>query len=572
MQALKRILLTFFIENLYNSGTINENSIKDISKELDDRIDQSENNLSHTVAVSTVSKLARKLKRDKHDGLIGLNSNCIIHGTGHLYTMLTMYFNMILVHGHASDILLLGTMCPLPKSNDVSNSDKYRAIALCSSIAKLFELVFIEKQKLFLDTDPLQFGFKQDRSTSMCSLTLQGIAAKFVAEGSTAHVILLDMSKAFDRVNYCQLFQTMLHRKMDPVFTRCLMNIYLNQKLRVKWDDHFSSFFSVTNGVKQGGVLSPILFCIYVDNLLQQLRHSSHGCYMGPHFVGALCYADDLVLISPSLSGLNSMLQICEQFALNYDLSFNAQKTQFIVFRRTPIERNMSVLFNHSVISEQQSVIHLGHIIYNQRKKSDIDRILASFYKQYNIFRGKFGHIPSAIQAKLLQTYCSSFYGSELLPLSHTVRLQVAWRKSLRQTWRIPYRSHCALVRCLTDSLCEKHMFVARFTKFALSTIQAKCDTISYIATRFMSLNCVFSDNIREVCGLLNITKDVFACISHKEVMRTLTGQCNTLCKSLENKSLASVVKELSLVRDNISICKLQKCEIDSIITDICLN
>ena len=136
------------------------------------------------------------------------------------------------------------------------------------------------------------------------------------------------MSKAFDRVNYCQLFQTMLHRKMDPVFTRCLMNIYLNQKLRVKWDDQFSSFFSVTNGVKQGGVLSPILFCIYVDNLLQQLRHSSHGCYMGPHFVGALCYADDLVLISPSLSGLNSMLQICEKFALNYDLSFNAQKTQ----------------------------------------------------------------------------------------------------------------------------------------------------------------------------------------------------------------------------------------------------
>ena len=68
--------------------------------------------------------------------------------------------------------------------------------------------------------------------------------------------------------------------------------------------------------VKQGGVLSPILFSLYIDSLLQKLKESGLGCHVGRTFAGAFGYADDLALISPSLSGLRQMIKICEQYAI----------------------------------------------------------------------------------------------------------------------------------------------------------------------------------------------------------------------------------------------------------------
>ena len=71
---------------------------------------------------------------------------------------------------------------------------------------------------------------------------------------------MLDASKAFDRVNLLLLFSKLLQRDMCPVFLRFLKSIYCNQQMRVKWNGTTSNTFSTSNGVKQGGVLSPILF------------------------------------------------------------------------------------------------------------------------------------------------------------------------------------------------------------------------------------------------------------------------------------------------------------------------
>ena len=122
----------------------------------------------------------------------------------------------IIGHGHASETLIIGTLCPIPKCNYLNDSDKYRAIALCSCITKLFELIFIEKQRPLLMSDHLQFVFKPKRSTSLCTLLMTGIANKFTCEGSAVYTCPLDMSKAFDRVDYFNLFRIMLARLSIP--------------------------------------------------------------------------------------------------------------------------------------------------------------------------------------------------------------------------------------------------------------------------------------------------------------------------------------------------------------------
>jgi hypothetical protein len=559
-------------KDLYNVNAIDYDRVGSVLSELNKRISSS-NKTSHTLSANTIERLAHKLKRDKYDGLNGLNSNCIVHGCKRLYIVLAMYFSIMISHGHASEMLLLGTLCPIPKSNILNVSDKYRAIALCSSIAKLFDLVFIDKQRPHLNSDPLQFGFKKDRSTSLCTLLLTGTASKFVSEGSSVYTVLLDMSKAFDMVNYNKLFEILLRRNIDPLYTRCLVNMYCNQRLQVKWDDTLSPFFKATNGVKQGGVLSPLLFCVYVDELLCQLRQSNLGCYMGPYFVGALGYADDMVLMSPSITGMTQMLQICEKFAADYGLSFNASKTQLIVFRRRPVGRTViTIRFNGTNITEQQNVNHLGHTIYSDLSKCDTERILSSFYRQYNLFRSKFGHIPSSIQARLFETYCSSFYGCTLIPLQQTGRLQVAWRKCLRHVWRLPYQAHCALLRCLTDKLCERHTFLARFAKFALSAIKTNCDTLSYIVSCMLQTKCTFANNFKHLAELLQVSPRMTETCSPKTVLKDIYCYCRGHCKNEQNLSLASAVIELSQARDKIMDTPLTRDEVCDIIRDICLN
>ena len=144
------------------------------------------------------------------------------------------------------------------------------------------------------------------------------------------HVLLLDASKAFDRVNYVKLFNKMLSKGMCPLTVRLLLNMYTQQKLQVKWDNLLTQQFMVTNGVRQGGVLSPLFFSLYIDDLLEKLKINGIGCHIGNHFVGALRYADDIILLSPAATGLREMITICEEYANEHSILFNGKKSKYL--------------------------------------------------------------------------------------------------------------------------------------------------------------------------------------------------------------------------------------------------
>ncbi len=103
----------------------------------------------------------------------------------------------------------------------------------------------------------------------------------------------------------------------------------LIKKIHVRWQDEYFETFTATNGVKQGGIISPILFCVYMDGHLTELVNSSYGCYMGGAFAGAFGYADDLKLLTPSVYDLHQMAHICEDYAKKYDITFNAKKSGY---------------------------------------------------------------------------------------------------------------------------------------------------------------------------------------------------------------------------------------------------
>ena len=110
-----------------------------------------------------------------------------------------------------------------------------------------------------------------------------------------------DASRAFDRVQYVKLFRLLIKRGSCSLIARCLDYLYTNQSLMVNWNGFYSYSFNIYNGENQGGIPSPILFPIYMDELLYKLKVSNVGCYIGNVFLGGLGYADDVCLLSPNL-------------------------------------------------------------------------------------------------------------------------------------------------------------------------------------------------------------------------------------------------------------------------------
>ena len=99
---------------------------------------------------------------------------------------------------------------------------------------------------------------------------------------------------------------------MPNPIVRLLIRWYMTQRMRAQWSCRASEYFGISNGVHQGGVLSPVLFTIYLDSLLETLYSCGCGCYWENHFSGALCYADGITILAPSPDALRKMLTICE--------------------------------------------------------------------------------------------------------------------------------------------------------------------------------------------------------------------------------------------------------------------
>ena len=300
----------------YTAGTFTSNNRGGaaIDTEINHRV--KDGVTAYNICVDDTVKGVRRLKLGKSDGEEGLSSDHILNGPILLYVLLTMVFNSMLIHGVSPESMLVGTLIPIPKDRRQlrCTSDNFRAITLSSIVGKLLDLIILSKEQGALLTSQLQFGFKENMSTTQCTYVMQETISYYNANGSNVYALMLDASKAFDRVKFSKLFRILLNRQMSPLVLRLLFYMYTNQKLQVRWGGTVSNKFTASNGVKQGAILSPILFSVYMDELFERLEKSGVGCHMGNHYTGSLGYADDLTLLAPTLSGLQVLIKICERY------------------------------------------------------------------------------------------------------------------------------------------------------------------------------------------------------------------------------------------------------------------
>ena len=165
----------------------------------------------------------------------------------------------MLTHGVSLIDFCLSVIIPIPKNKRANKCDSsnYRAISISSLLGKKFDNVIFEDQYTYLPTDVLQVGYKRCSSTTICTTLL--LETIYHENRSDCFLLLLDASKAFDLVEYVMLFQTLHDRKNCSTVLRLIMHMYVNQKILIRWNQLISQTCAISNGVNQGGVLSPIL-------------------------------------------------------------------------------------------------------------------------------------------------------------------------------------------------------------------------------------------------------------------------------------------------------------------------
>ena len=395
------------------------------------------------ITVELVDKCLRDLKIGKACGMDGLCTESLRYAHPKLIVLLCHLFRSMSLHSFVPANFGKGIIVPLVKDklSDLSNCNNYRAITLIAVISKLFKKVMLVLCNKYLQTDDRQFGFKKNLGCNQALFTVRSTIDFFTDRGSTVYAAALDISKAYDKVRHYKLFTALVRAGLPMWVTHLLVDWYSKLVVSVRWNESFSSFFSVSSGVRQGSTLSPALFNVFINKIIVILKLESLGCHINNTWIGCVLYADDIILMAASVRSLQRMLNKCNEVIGGLGLAFNCNKSCCFVVGRGHKFTLSKLELGGQLIDWCSHVKYLGISIFCKDKlRCDNNLIARKFYAASNcIFSNTYG-LDEILKLSLQQSYCLPIlqYGLAALRLTQTQvkALNVCWNDVFRKIFK----------------------------------------------------------------------------------------------------------------------------------------
>jgi exonuclease III len=384
---------------------------------------------SFSIDVELVDSSIRSLKRGKAAGLDGLSAEHLLNCHPAINSLLYRLFNLMIKSNYVPGGFGLSYTIPLPKSS-VScfskslSTDDFRGISISPIVSKVFEKCILERYERFLETSDSQFGFKRGLGCNHAIYSVVNIVSNFVRNSSNVNLCALDLSKAFDRMSHHGLFIKMMDRMIPNALLATLEYWFSICETCVRWGDVYSEYTQFKCGVRQGGVLSPYLFAVFIDDVIKPVQRSQFGCHFGLLNFSIILYADDILLISPSVAGLQQLIHLVENYLIEFEMSLNAKKTVCLRIGKN-FKDECCQLFTTAgdTIQWANQIRYLGvDIVGGRNLKISLSNKLKSYYRSVNSIMSKLANCASEeCLVRLLISKCAPIltYGLEAFELSN---------------------------------------------------------------------------------------------------------------------------------------------------------
>ncbi len=351
----------------------------------DGKLDRHQPDLDKIIDVSEIKKAVKALKYNKAIGLDEVSNEmikCTIDVHSNLFTR---FFNSILLMEAVPESWGHGYIVPLFKSGSVLEPNNYRGITISSCLSKVFISIMHERLYSFLQVNSImcreQIGFIKKARTSDHLFVLKTIIDKLKKSNKRLYACFVDLKKAFDTIWREALFYKMYKVNISCKFIKLVHGLYTTTQSCIRHNGHYTDFFAPQIGTRQGCILSPTLFNLYLNDLPRIFANSKLDIFPVQIWntkLSLLMYADDMVLLSTSPTGLQNSLNILSCYLDKWNLTVNTKKSKIMVFNSRVVKETFK--YKSDTLDVVDEYIYLGLFVHKSGSFTSAHTLVSAFH------------------------------------------------------------------------------------------------------------------------------------------------------------------------------------------------
>ena len=438
------------MEELYTGSSSIEEEMEEQEREQEEA--QAENSMGPKVMREEVLAAIRDMKNGKAEGIDNIPIEILRNLGEKAMNEVVQLCQDIYNTGVWPKDFLQTIVIPIQKKQNATNCEDHRTISLLTHASKILLRIITKRLQTKAETEKClgadQYGFRKGRGTRDAVATLRIIAERSIQHDQDIYICFVDYEKAFDRVDWKKLIRILRRMGVDWRERRLIGNLYMGQRVKIRIDGEYSEPGKIGRGVRQGCPLSPILFNIYIEEIIREtLEEMEEGIKVGGRMVKALRFADDQAMLASSQEGLQRMMDHLNKISMDYEMKINIKKTKVMMIskRSEKTSQTIKITLNGEEIEQVEKFCYLGSMVTDDaRCHEEIKRRIAmgkdAFYKRGELLRGS---LNKKLKKRMVKTLVWSVvpYGSETWTMrkDDIKRLEAfemwIWRRMERVSW-----------------------------------------------------------------------------------------------------------------------------------------
>lgn len=442
-----------YIEELYNKED------KPSELELENETDVNRDERGPSILRSEVLQAIKDLKTGKAEGEDEIPAELIKalsdEGEKYLIKLCQEMFNT----GEWPEDFKKSTIVPLQKKPNAQRCEDHRTISLIAHASKIMLKILNNRMRArtndFIGWD--QFGFRKGIGTREAIAVLRTMGERCIEHDQKLYICFVDYEKAFDRVDWKRLMEILKRLGVDWKERRLITGLYMGQTATVRTASGMAGPCTIGRGVRQGCLLSPLLFNIYAEAMMKEaMDEIEEGVKFGGHQIQAVRFADDQAMTASTKEGLQIIMDKLNEVVESFKMRINKSKTKVMMIGRGEPEQ-LRIDIGGTVLEQVHQFKYLGSLMTEDGKSEREVRTRVALTKDAFTRHEKLltGNISQNLKKRLIKTLVWSvlLYGSESWTLKKTEikRLESCemwiWRRMERVSWRDRVRNEEVLRR-----------------------------------------------------------------------------------------------------------------------------